>query len=466
MKAIESSRHQEHNMRGQQKIGFLILDRKGEYIEDTIDQRSNTVFGLAHHPNARDCMVVVSNRPDFAKMCAAGRIYKHLPARFSIKDIEPIDLADFLIGLTPQQAELVRQYAYIDGFYEKLLAETVFGAVDNRDWFKHFPGLFDLKDKGKKLIREFEGKAASEKREELTAEELEGLQEHLGGTKPGVLERAAGTIKRFCLNPFFGASARGKTILATKSGVEEILQHLEQGRFVFIDMRGQSDEDYTMVTALFARQLLRQNKKRKDAEQIRACIVMEEAHNILSEDDLSKGEGRGSVFVELAREGRSFKLGFILVTQQPDPQSIAPQVVKTIDTVIAFNMPPDDAKHLQRLKSGFTGLELSISNAGEFEGVAIADAGPVFFVSGPTTTTEMAAAATGSLAASFVESLSGDTTEADLDLGPQIPVLTLEDRIALLNRRRQESIQPVALATMQRWRGDGAKTAPSSDGVE
>src|SRR5208282_4009653 len=97
---------------------------------------------------------------------------------------------------------------------------------------------------------------------------------------------------------------------------------------------GQSDEDYTMVAALFARRLLNENKRRDDSDHIRACIVMEEAHNILSEAELGKGNGRGSVFVELAREGRSFKLGFVLVTQQPDARSIAPEVVKTIDTVV------------------------------------------------------------------------------------------------------------------------------------
>jgi hypothetical protein len=370
-------------MMTQPDAGFLVLDRKGEHVKDTIDQRGNCVYGLHRHPNARERMVVVSSRGEFARMKAEGLIHDHLTPRFNIQDIDPIDLADFLPGLTPPQADLVRDYAHVEGFYRKLLAETQFGAVDNRHWFRDFPGLFDLKENGKKLVKEFEERARAEGREELTEEELTQLHELSGGTKPGVLARVAQRVKRFCLNRFFGGSARGQAILRTVSCVREILGHLVAGRFVFVDMLGQSDEDYTLVAALFARRLLTENKDRDDEQHIRACVVMEEAHNILSEDELYKGNGRGSVFVELAREGRSFKLGFVLVTQQPDARSIAPEVIKTIDTVVAFNMPPDDARHLQRLKSGFAGLEVEVSNAREFHGVAVSHGGPVFFQSQP-----------------------------------------------------------------------------------
>src|SRR6266568_9337843 len=295
-------------MTTQPKCGFLILDRKGEYIKDTIDQRGNSVFGLHHHPKAAERMVIVS-RKDFSNLKDQGVILDYMPPQFNIKDIDPIDLVDFLPGgLTVPQADLLCDYAEVEDFYEKLLAETQFGLVNKRNWFEDFPGLFEVKDKGKDLLR----------------------------------------IKRFCLNPFFGRSEKGPIILNSPSCVNRILDYLAEGKFVFIDMLNQSDENYTLVAALFARRLLTRNKLQDDDEDhIRACIVMEEDHNILSEEELSKGNGRGSVFIEFAREGRSYKLGFLLVTQQPDARSIAPQVAKTIDAVIAFNMPPEDAKHLQ-----------------------------------------------------------------------------------------------------------------------
>jgi hypothetical protein len=437
----------------QPDTGFLILDRKGEYVKDTIDQRGNRVYGLHRHPHARERMVVVSSREEFARLKKEGLIHDHLQPRFSIEDINPIDLADFLPGLTLQQVLLVRDYAHLEGFYRKLLAETQFGAVDSRHWFRDFPGLFDQKQKGKKLFNEFEERARAEGREELEEDELTQLHEQSGGPKPEVLARVAQRVKRFCLNRFFGGSAKGRAILGTDSCVPDILGHLAAGRFVFVDMLSQSDEDYTMVAALFARRLLSENKDRDDERHIRACIVMEEAHNILSEAELKKGTGRGSVFVELAREGRSFKLGFVLVTQQPDARSIAPEVVKTIDTVVAFNMPPDDAKLLKQLKSAFAGVEVEVGNAREFHGIAVSQGGPVLFESQPIDQTYMEACALGSLEQVLGGRATGLRDNADQEEVP--PPLSVEDRLAALIRQRQDSVQKIALETMRAWREDG-----------
>jgi hypothetical protein len=454
---------EEAQMGNQARCGFLVLDRKGEYIKDTIDQRDNTVFGLQNHPRARERMVVVSARPEFARMKAQRLIADHLQPQFNIADIDPIDLADFLPGLTDKQAELVRDYAHVDGFYRKLLAEGQFGQADKSHWFEDFPGLFELNDKAKKQLREYEEAARAEGREELTEEERAKLQEAGGGgTKPEVLARAAGRVKRFCTNPFFGGSERGKRILAAPSCVNRVIHYLSRGMFVFIDMRGRSDEDYTMVAALFARRLLTENKEREDQDHIHGCIVMEEAHNILSDAELTKGNGTGSVFIELAREGRSSKLGFVLVTQQPDARSIAPQVAKTIDTVVAFNMPPDDAVHLRRLKSVFADLELQIANAAEFRGVVVKDAGPVDFQSMPVGSEYMAYCASGRLEEYIHQRMPANSIASEPET-EDLP-LSLEERLALLMRQRQEHIQPVALATMRVWREEsypGEEDIPS-----
>lgn len=440
------------------KTGFLVLDRKGEYIRDVIDQRGNTVPGLHHHPNAKDQMVVVSMQAQMLALAKQNVVHDCLPAQFSIKDIDPVDLVDFLPTLTPQQAELLRDYAHVDQFYEKLLSETQLGAPDHSRWYQHFPGLYEIKDKGKQLMKGFEIAAHNEGREELTADEQELLKEHLGGTKADVLARAAGRIRRFCNNPFFGRSAKTRDILAAKSCVAKILQYLSEGKIVFLDMRGQSDPDYTLIAAIFARRLLTENKKREDTEHIRACLVLEEAHNILSEKELEKGSGSGSVFIELAREGRSNKLGFVLVTQQPDVKSIAAQVAKTIDTIIAFNMPPEDAKHLMRLKPQFQDLELEISNAPEFRGVAVSAAGAMSFASYPVDIPFMTDATSNRLEAAITT--RGDlaplqTLSADpIDKG-------LQERLAALSKQRRQQIERVALDTINTWSSPGTKSTRS-----
>src|SRR5579864_4997886 len=161
-------------MSKQRPAGFVILDRKSEYIKDTIDQRGNRVYGLQHHQNAPERMVVVSTRSEFTVMKQNGIIYDHLEPIFSLRDIHPpVDLADFLPGLTSVQADLIRDYAYIPNFYDKLLAESPFGAIDKSNWYTDFPGLFDLNSEGKKLLKKIERDAAKDGRTEMTDEERE-----------------------------------------------------------------------------------------------------------------------------------------------------------------------------------------------------------------------------------------------------------------------------------------------------
>jgi hypothetical protein len=432
-------------------IGVLVLDRAGEYIEDSEDQRGN-VFGLQHHPHAPERMVVLSRRKKFLETEKRSGIAASMELIFNIQDIELIDLLDFYQGFTQERRNLLRDYSHIQDIYQKLLKETRFGLIDQREWFRTFSGLFEVREKGKKLLKEFEKNATQEGRHDYKDEELEQLENHLGGTKPGVLERAILDIKRFCQNPLFGEKSRGPDILAVQSCVGHVLKHLEQGHVVFIDLKGIRDEDYILISALFARRLLTENKRRDDQDQIRCCIMMEEAHNILAEEELYKGAGNGSVFIELAREGRKLKLGFVLVTQHPDSRrSIASEIANTIDTVIAFNMSPDNAKTLARLKSGFSGLELQIANAAEFEGIAIADAGPVAFRSGPITPEYMQVCAAGRL-----ESYIKDRVPAEEPSSAGKPVggpPAVEDRLNRLMQQRAQryQYQEQLTATMEAW---------------
>jgi hypothetical protein len=432
--------------------GVLVLDRAGEYIEDTVDQRENNVFGLQHHPYAPARMVVLSRRGKFLVMQEKGEIAAYKKPIFNIQDIELIDLVDFYQGFTKEQRNLLRDYSYIEGIYQKLLKETRLGRIDKQEWFRTFPGLFEVKEKGKALLKEFDKKALQEGREEYNDEELDKLDDHLTGSKPGVVERAIFGIKRFCQNPLFGGKSRGPDILDVQSCVGDVLRHLEQGDLVFVDLREVSDEDYILISALFTRRLLTANKRRDDQQQIRAGIVMEEAHNILAEEELYKGTGNGSVFIELAREGRKFKLGFVLVTQHPDSRrSVASEIANTIDMVIAFNMSPDNAKTLARLKSGFSGLELQIANAAEFEGIAIADAGPIAFRSGPITPEYMQVCAAGRLESYIKDRVPPDEPSPAREVFDGPP--TIEDRLSRLMQQRAEryQYQEKLAATLEVW---------------
>jgi DNA helicase HerA-like ATPase len=432
-------------------VGVLVLDRAGEYVQDTLSQDGHKIYGLQHHPLAPQRMVIVSRRNMFADWTSRGTISDYLKPLFNIQDLAPIDLIDFYPGFTPTQRELLRDYAHAPDLYAKLLRETKLGQIDKQNWYHDFPGLFELKKEGKRLLKQFEQNATEG--DELNDGQLEQLEDYLTGTKSGVLERAILGIKRFAQNPLFGGHRRASQILAVRSCVDDVIAHLEAGRTVVIDLRGVSVDDYTLIGALFARRLINENKQRDDADQIRACMVMEEAHNILAEDELYKGsDRRGSVFIELAREGRKLKLGFILVTQQPDPRSIASEIVWTIDTVIAFNMPPENAKYLTRLKSAFNQFEYYLANAGIFEGVAVASDGAVLFRSGPVTPEYLQACAEQRLN----EHLSGlapegsqEHTETDALIQEEEAI---EDRLTQLLRQRNQDFHKQMEATLQAWR--------------
>lgn len=369
----------EQKTQGQSHLGVLVLDRAGEYIQDTKSQDNHTIYGLQHHPAAPNQLVIVSRRKGFNDWAKRKKIAGYFEPTFNIQDIDPIDLVDFYPGFTQAQRALLRDYAHDPLFYKKLLRETKLGQIDKNNWYRDFPGLFELNEKGKKILKSFEQEA--KEGDELSDEQLQTLEGHLSGTKSGVLERAILGIKRFMQNPLFGGKRRATDILNVTSCVDQVMAHLRAGHTVVIDLRGISDDDYTLISALFTRRLITHNKDKDDNGQIRVCIVMEEVQNILAEKELYKGAAAGgSVFIELAREGRKLKLGFLLVTQQPDPRSIAPEIAWTIDTVIAFHMPPDNAKYLSRLKSAFNQFDYTLANAHVFEGVAVVGVGLSFFV--------------------------------------------------------------------------------------
>src|SRR5205085_10113119 len=96
-------------------------------------------------------------------------------------------------------------------------------------------------------------------------------------------------------------------------------------------------------------------------------------------------------------------------------RSISPQVAKTTNTIVAFNMPPEDARHLQRLQSAFTDLEVEISNAPEFSGVAVSDGRPVLFRSAPVKDDYMTNCVNGSLVSMISSSVTNIAGEPEIN---------------------------------------------------
>jgi hypothetical protein len=164
--------------------------------------------------------------------------------------------------------------------------------------------------------------------------------------------------------------------------------------------------------------------------------------------------------------GRKLKLGFVLVTQHPDSRrSVASEIANTIDTVIAFNMSPDNAKSMARLKSGFSGLELQLANAAEFEGIAIADAGPVGFRSGPITPEYMQRCADGCLEDYIKDQAPPEMKESIFAQEPVEEPLPIEDRLSRLMRQQAQrhQYQEQLATTMEAWSNPAGEEQPFDD---
>lgn len=113
----------------------------------------------------------------------------------------------------------------------------------------------------------------------------------------------------------------------------------ETGQSVALSLVGfESDASERRFVATFMRQLYR--RKSQSGKKTRTLVVLEEAHLFIPE---SQGRGHKGDLAELsgavqriARQGRSFGLGTLIVDQRP--QDVAKRVVTQVDTVICHQL--------------------------------------------------------------------------------------------------------------------------------
>ena len=98
--------------------------------------------------------------------------------------------------------------------------------------------------------------------------------------------------------------------------VDQVVQHIEQGRVVVLDTSRLGDEAELIVGNIIAARLLRRYKLHKARGQLAdkpvATIVIEEAPRVIGEDVLASN---GNIYATIAKEGRKFKIGLTAITQ-------------------------------------------------------------------------------------------------------------------------------------------------------
>jgi hypothetical protein len=298
--------------------GKLVFDQRGEYVPDTTNEYGEEVPGLAHHPVAHEKLVLYTSK----KSILANQSLKkkvHSLSKFGVRivHIPPGELVSLYPNLTNPQREFLYVYEDDPAVYESVMDDESNWHCTLTDWFGH-------KDATKKL----DYSAAIVVR--------------------SIRKKLVSMHKR----PFVEASG---------NSIQEILDHLHHGRTVVVDLSGYISElDRTFIATLIARKLFEYNLERLDVTnpvegKIKTVIVFEEAQTLLATERLSEG----SVFVDIAKEGRALEIGLVAITQQPS--AISTRVLSQFNSFLALHLEfMDDIQFLKKVAGSFEGLEMDL----------------------------------------------------------------------------------------------------------
>jgi uncharacterized protein len=149
----------------------------------------------------------------------------------------------------------------------------------------------------------------------------------------------------------------GKGVHSSKSGlVENVFEHLRQGRTVIIDLSLKDNVDASIISTILVRKLFDNNKAEFTSDKpdnvVNAVIFVEEAQNVLSDEFV---KSNANPFVRVAKEGRKFGLGLVAITQRPS--AISEEIRTQAENFFAFHMGnSDDIKALIRSNINYDGV--------------------------------------------------------------------------------------------------------------
>ena len=256
------------------RYGFLVLDPHGEYY----DGGETNKKGLKHSPY-RDALEVFSSR----KLDGP-----HNPLKISSAEIDIDDLAN-LYAFSGAQLECLEAARYRYG----------------AKW------LTDLNEKDTDSI-------------------FKDLHERFHEGTINVIKRRLESIFRFDL----------VTTDQKFSITNQVISSLHAGKVVLIDTSNMFEQEELLVSTVLARAVFERNKAiYSDKERFDLLppllIALEEAQRVLSREKMAT-ESKGSVFSQIAREGRKFKVGLCAVSQQP--KLIDEEVISQFNTLFILGL--------------------------------------------------------------------------------------------------------------------------------
>ena len=255
--------------------GLIIFDPEGEYAVST-----DTKPGIMDLKEA----ILITNRPISAKV---KNVYRSL--KFDLASLPP----KFIIPI------LVPEEKHGDIFFQKLMT------MSSEHW-SELVGLF--KDKG--------WDAEDDEIKRLVSSTLD--------------TQSVAPIRNNLISPI-------KNINDSDSNLMEVIEiALKKGKIVIVDISLMDSRSALQLSSAIIKHIFDKNQRNftesEKAEEnlIKATFVVEEAQTVLGD------RTNVTPFVELAKEGRKYKLGSIFITQQP--RSIPFDILSQADNFFVFHL--------------------------------------------------------------------------------------------------------------------------------
>lgn len=300
---------------GDTSFGKLVFDLNGEYYSQTA---SGTIgLGDVDDAKVRNNLIVYSDRNISRPkgFTYGGKVQINTHKHMTVGDILTFStgfsevMKSFLLYLDDRQVE---------GFIKK---------IDNycespQNLYKDFPDFFGNKSEG------------DDKKQDKSAR----------GTIMAIRKR----IRHFIDEG--GVHSSSSTLL------EDTFRHLKNGKTVIVDLSLRDSVDASIISTMIVRRLFEDNKSNyteaKDKEIIRCVMVVEEAQNVLSDEQVSS---TGNPFVRVAKEGRKFGIGLVAITQRPS--AISEEIRSQAENFFAYYMGnSDDIKALVKSNVNYDGV--------------------------------------------------------------------------------------------------------------
>jgi DNA helicase HerA-like ATPase len=255
--------------KGESKFGLLIVDPHGEYL---LGDSKKGVKGLMHLKRYSSSLACFSTD---RQNCQIPQVEE---LAVSVSEIKPEDVA-LLYAWSPPQMDAL---------------DAISRTFDSNNWLDE--------------IQEGDGLARMVR---------EGFKE---GTIQVLVRRIKNVLER-------------NKYIQKRSCLPNILDNLQKGRVVLVDIPRMSDRPELFLLSVLSRHILEEYKKEaKEAkeERMNCLITIEEAQRVL-------GSGSNtSRFETIAREGRKFGVGLCAITQQP--KLIDKQLLSQFNTLVVMGL--------------------------------------------------------------------------------------------------------------------------------